>query len=338
MSEAARPLVTFALFAFNQETYIRDAIEAALAQDYSPLEIILSDDCSTDRTYEVMEMSVKDYSGPHRVLLNRNTTNLGANGIGAHVNKVVEMASGELFVFAAGDDISDSSRVSKIVNMWVASEKPTGSIHSAVEAISDDPRVSGRRIGGCEGFGEQSLVECIASGAKGLLGASHAITRNVFEIFGPLPASTYFEDRTLAFRSLLAGSVLYCPEALVKYRVSDDSLCGQGIYDDSARWERFYRGTVATYASFHDDYVAYKPRTELDRKVLKKIDEELARIGRTRWLTNTSPWKRAIAAYYFTHDAKSLYHRLSFILNQAGLGKKAFLKFATQLRGRATKA
>ena len=44
-----RPLVTFALFAYNQEQYIREAVEGAFSQTYEPLEIILSDDCSSDR-------------------------------------------------------------------------------------------------------------------------------------------------------------------------------------------------------------------------------------------------------------------------------------------------
>ena len=41
------PLVTFALFAYNQERYVREAVEGAFAQTYQPLEIILSDDCSS---------------------------------------------------------------------------------------------------------------------------------------------------------------------------------------------------------------------------------------------------------------------------------------------------
>ena len=39
-----RPLVTFFLFAYNQEKYIEEACRAALAQTYSPLEIIFSED------------------------------------------------------------------------------------------------------------------------------------------------------------------------------------------------------------------------------------------------------------------------------------------------------
>ena len=50
-----RPLVTFALFAYNQEQHIREAVDGAFSQTYEPLEIILSDDCSTDRTFEIMQ-------------------------------------------------------------------------------------------------------------------------------------------------------------------------------------------------------------------------------------------------------------------------------------------
>jgi glycosyltransferase involved in cell wall biosynthesis len=41
-----RPLVSFVLLTYNQEKYVADALRAALNQTYSPLEIIISDDCS----------------------------------------------------------------------------------------------------------------------------------------------------------------------------------------------------------------------------------------------------------------------------------------------------
>ena len=72
-----RPLVTFALFSYNQEHYIREAIEAAFAQAYQPLEIILSDNCSDDRTDKIKKEMVKEYDGPHRVILNRLDKNIG---------------------------------------------------------------------------------------------------------------------------------------------------------------------------------------------------------------------------------------------------------------------
>ena len=105
----SRPLVTFALVAYNQERYIREAVEGALAQTYEPLEVILSDDCSTDRTFALMEQLAQDYVGPHRIVLNRNATNLGLCG---HVNRVFSLATADVVVLAAGDDVSLPNRVS----------------------------------------------------------------------------------------------------------------------------------------------------------------------------------------------------------------------------------
>jgi glycosyltransferase involved in cell wall biosynthesis len=86
------PLVSFVLIAYNQEQFIAEAIQGAFAQTYSPLEIILSDDCSRDGTFRIMEEMANAYHGPHTVILNRNPKNLG---IGGHVNRVMELAQGE---------------------------------------------------------------------------------------------------------------------------------------------------------------------------------------------------------------------------------------------------
>src|SRR5712672_4304281 len=101
--EASKPLLTFALAALNQERFIREAVEAAFAQTYSPLEIILSDDCSEDRTFEIMCEMAKAYRGPHRIVLNRNPVR---RSIGGHINRIMEVSQGELILAAAGDDIS----------------------------------------------------------------------------------------------------------------------------------------------------------------------------------------------------------------------------------------
>lgn len=46
-----KPLVTFALFAYNQEKFIKEAVEAVFAQTYQPLEIIISDDAMFARNH-----------------------------------------------------------------------------------------------------------------------------------------------------------------------------------------------------------------------------------------------------------------------------------------------
>lgn len=106
-STTERPLVTFALFAYNQEKYIREAVEGAFAQTYEPLEIILSDDCSMDRTFEIMKEMAREYRGPHRIRLISNPNNLG---LLHHFFLRSREAKGRYIVVAAGDDISKCDR------------------------------------------------------------------------------------------------------------------------------------------------------------------------------------------------------------------------------------
>ena len=136
-----RPLVTFALFSYNQENYIRQAVEAALAQDYYPLEIILSDDYSSDGTFEEMSDIVKNYIGPHRIILRKNHKNLGFS---EHINVVNSIASGELLVASAGDDISDSVRTKILVEKWIKSGKQAVSIFSEMCEIDIDAKSTGK--------------------------------------------------------------------------------------------------------------------------------------------------------------------------------------------------
>lgn len=107
-----RAVVSFALFGFNQQEFVREAIESAFSQSYSPLEIILTDDCSTDATPEIMEEMAAAYQGPHKIIVRKGLTNIGTL---SHVLQAARLAKGDIFVVAAGDDISLSERVGFIV-------------------------------------------------------------------------------------------------------------------------------------------------------------------------------------------------------------------------------
>lgn len=50
-----KPLVSFCLMACRQKEQIREAFNAALAQDYDNLEVLVSDDNSRDGTWEIIQ-------------------------------------------------------------------------------------------------------------------------------------------------------------------------------------------------------------------------------------------------------------------------------------------
>ena len=199
--DTEKPLVTFALFAYNQQDFITEAVEAALLQIYSPLEIILSDDCSTDDTFEVIQKLASNYHGPHKIILNRNTQNLG---IGGHINHIMNISEGELIVVAAGDDISLPMRTSVLVEHWLNCNRKPHSLYSKSMVI-DSNGVAKRQLHSPPDSGP--LLHQIMSYMAGTQGCSHAWSREVFTKFGPLLPDTVYEDRVIPLRSELLGGI-----------------------------------------------------------------------------------------------------------------------------------
>ena len=213
-----RPLISFVVFAYNQEKYIREAIEGAFAQTYSPLEIILSDDHSQDRTYEIMKESAARYRGPHTVLVRQSGTNCG---LIPHINTVMGIARGELIVVAAGDDISLPERCTRTWELWRDSAGTAKSIYFSVELMYEDGAPEWRYVPRPE---THTIEWSVQHGLVRVLGASQAWHRSVFDVFGPLPTPLYEEDSVIPFRALLLGRILHQDLPMVRYRQHTESL------------------------------------------------------------------------------------------------------------------
>jgi len=107
--------ISLLVVSYNQQTYIADAVRAALRQDHANLEIVLSDDRSTDRTFDIIEEFTSAYRGPHKIVTNRNTRNLG---LAEHLNIASRLCGDDIIILAAGDDISHPCRASIIAEMF----------------------------------------------------------------------------------------------------------------------------------------------------------------------------------------------------------------------------
>lgn len=234
-----KPLITFLLISYNQENFIIEAVRGALAQTYSPMEIVISDDCSSDRTFELIEEVVNDYPGPHRIKLNRNERNLG---IGGNVNRAMAMAEGQWIVAAAGDDISYPERVERLHKNLNGCTEPTYLIYSDYEIIDEASNPIGVYKNTFKGnFG--TLEEMCNNGLGGITGCSAAWHRAVFETFGPLDEGVIFEDRVIAFRAKLMGHVAHIDQPLLGYRRHDSNtvnLFDSGLLVDHKRAVSYY--------------------------------------------------------------------------------------------------
>lgn len=219
------PLVTFALFAYNQERFIQEAVEAAFAQTYQPLEIIISDDCSTDGTYEILKEIVSNYKGSHRVILRQTNRNLG---VLPHVIDAAHCANGELIVLAAGDDISKPERTRKLAIAWQSTA--AWGLYSRYDQIDENNVL----------FGSAERADCLLSpeyrlrkyflaqdGAVDIVhGATSAYDKKIFSLLKDHCIDNILsEDGAFSLViNLLKEKVVFVDESLVLYRSHPGAL------------------------------------------------------------------------------------------------------------------
>ena len=100
------PLVSIGLFAYNEARFLRTSLDSLLAQDYPHIELIISDNCSTDETETICrEYAARD----SRIHYHRQTQNIGSAENSIHV---LNLASGKYFMWASGHDLWSPTLIS----------------------------------------------------------------------------------------------------------------------------------------------------------------------------------------------------------------------------------
>lgn len=208
------PKITVLVTTYNHALFISDAFNSVLQQDYPDYEVLFSDDCSTDNTFDILQDLVARYQGPHRILLNRNPCNLG---LMRHLNHCMTLASGDLIVNASGDDISLPNRVSALVAAYRHAERQPLLLHSRILEMSPDG--TPEREGPIPIIDQGMTLTDLGRRFTSYQGCSGAWHRQLFDVFGPFQYGQTYEDLTLSFRAGLLDAFCFVNEPLVHYRV-----------------------------------------------------------------------------------------------------------------------
>jgi glycosyltransferase involved in cell wall biosynthesis len=109
--ENRKPRVSIGIPVYNGEKYLEQALESILAQTFTDFEVIISDNASTDQTQEICQAY---QSRDDRIHYFRSERNLGA---APNYNRVFELSTGELFKWAAYDDLISPDFLLKCVEV-----------------------------------------------------------------------------------------------------------------------------------------------------------------------------------------------------------------------------
>lgn len=239
---SALPLASMLLIGYNQEAVIGEAIAGALAQTYEPLEIVISDDASSDGTFAAMQRAVEGYAGPHTIRLNRNPVNLG---VGAHLSRLVELSHGEMLFVTAGDDVSLPARCERVMQAWQEHDRRPDLIAAAMTDVDAQGLAHGTIVP--TDLADYHHAADWLARPPFVVGAAQAWTRRLFDRFGPLRPGVVGEDLILVLRAIGSGGAITLAEPLVRYRRGGVSRRVRNLRaaDVIARLRKNNRGALA---------------------------------------------------------------------------------------------
>lgn len=104
------PLVSICIPTYNGSAFLQEALASVIVQTYTNLEVVVSDDMSTDGSWELLERFRE--SVPFPVHLHKHDP----QGIGANWNNTIRKAQGKYVKFLFQDDVLKPTCVEKMVN------------------------------------------------------------------------------------------------------------------------------------------------------------------------------------------------------------------------------
>ncbi|KEY18777.1 glycosyltransferase [Kaistella antarctica] len=302
-SEKKYPLLSLIIFVYNQQDLITESLDGVYLQEYPNLEIIISDDCSTDNSFKVIENYVATHKllANHKIILNRNEKNLG---LVKHVEHVVKnISKGELIIVGAGDDIALKNRVKVIYEAWNHYErKPKlittkfikfenlNSIKDSIPIQDFDESLSSLDTNELSYF-----IRFLMGGA----GCTFAYSREVFNEFPSLEINN-IEDRNLAIRAKILGEILYLNIPTVLYRV------GNGVTSSITNETEF---RLFKCKNAHSIFSQVIKDTNYSKLVDKKSKRKIKKV-----CLSSMKFYRLAQQYYTLKGAKKLMMKLRILL------------------------
>lgn len=151
------PRVTVGITCFNAEATIKRAIMSAKHQDWPNVEIIVVDDCSSDKSIQLIQETLCDFPEVRLICHHRNL------GVAAARNTIIDAATGDYIAFFDDDDESYQKRISTQINKIFCAQVDPNSVlcfASGSRIYPNGYQVSAKAIGSVARppFGDEVLA------------------------------------------------------------------------------------------------------------------------------------------------------------------------------------
>ena len=228
------PAISIIVAMYNAQRYIEACLQSLLDQTFTDFEVILVDDCSTDRSVEIVKSFVERFDG--RLQMLKTKKNTGTPGMPR--NLAMKSARGKYIMFFDSDDVLTKTALEEIFNLAEQFDAEVVHAEKYYELIDGSDRITPRTFQQPP-FVDKPTLETDDIGdrierftqKKFLWWACNKLFRRDFLIRNNIkfPKMTSFEDLILLFCCLIrAKNYLRVPNNFYIYRTRNDSLSHGG--------------------------------------------------------------------------------------------------------------
>jgi glycosyltransferase involved in cell wall biosynthesis len=265
--------VSVLIITYNQQRFIRKAIDSALAQQTSfPIEILVGDDFSSDGTREIIQEYERLHPGLVKGVL--HPRNMGKNG-GINFLETLKLATGEYYALMDGDDYwTDALKLQKQADFLDAHPDYSMVFHNALITYEDG--TPAHELNGPDTKPFFTVDDLIGEEEIWFMATSSTMYRNSIAEYPDWFKASVSGDIPRLVLKAKQGKIGFLPDLMSVYRKNQGGTSFTDKYDDAV----FLRNRIAMYEAIGK---------ELDGKYDEVLNRNIARYY--RWMLDSEQYR-----------------------------------------------
>lgn len=224
-----QPLVSVIVITYNSSKYVIETLNSTRSQTYHNIELIVSDDCSTDDTVDVCKKWIDE--NKDRFVKATLISSISNTGIPANINRGVNISKGSWIKCIAGDDLLADNCISELIGYISAQKEDIHLLYSDVVRFFGDSieNVETKKFDNELFCSEKSTAKDqyeILLRANRVYASSMIIRKDLLEsVNGFDERYRFLEDWPMWIKITSAGyKIYYLDKQLVYYRIHDNNI------------------------------------------------------------------------------------------------------------------
>ena len=269
--------VSIAIATYNGSRFIADQIASIVNQTRLPDEIVISDDCSTDDTIQIIDNILRSLSIKFKVVKNASRLGWRRNFI-----NVMDLCECDLIAFCDQDDVWELSKIENLVSIFASSDTQmvyhnatlideTGEVIGSLNAKARDIRIVSSPLSmdfWTPIFGFSMIFR------RELISYSMYWNESIDKLNREEKAA---HDQWIFFLSSILGNIVYADTYLVRYRIHGKNSVGLRV--SSKKLQDYYIIYKNSVRKLNDRNLVIKNRLQILNRMIE--DQPLVQSLRT---------------------------------------------------------